>query len=194
MRRFRLGIDIDGTVTCPTSLLPHINERFGCNLGLEDIKEYDLTKAFDVDEVEFYEWYRQAEENIYRTSPAQEYAKDILSNWQETFELFYISARGENVFDCTVEWFQREGIPYDHIELIGSHHKIEAAKQFGVHCFFEDKHDNAVALHEELNIPVFLFDTPYNRLPIPDGVIRVTNWNEADQWMRRLFPIEQPIN
>ena len=46
MRNLRFGIDIDGTVTCPTSLLPHINKQFGCNLVLDDIKEYDLTKAF----------------------------------------------------------------------------------------------------------------------------------------------------
>ena len=50
MKTLRFGIDIDGTVTCPTSLLPHINEQFGCNLVLDDIKEYDLTKAFTVDE------------------------------------------------------------------------------------------------------------------------------------------------
>ncbi len=43
----------------------------------------------------------------------------------------------------------------DHIELIGSHHKIEAAKKFGVHAFFEDKHDNAVDIHEELDILLF---------------------------------------
>jgi len=191
MRPYRLGIDIDGTVTCPTSLLPHINEQFGCNLVLEDIKEYDLTKAFDVDEKEFFKWYRQAESVIYRTSPAQEYAKNILSDWQKSFELFYISARGENVFDCTVEWFEREEIPFDHIELIGSHHKIEAAKKFAVDCFFEDKHDNAVDIHEELDIPVLLFDTPYNRFPIPEGVIRVNDWNEANEWVQRLFSIEQ---
>ena len=28
MRKFRFGIDIDGTVTCPTSLLPHINKQY----------------------------------------------------------------------------------------------------------------------------------------------------------------------
>ena len=58
MRNLRFGIDIDGTVTCPTSLLPHINEQFGCNLVLDDIKEYDLTKAFTVDEQVFFEWYK----------------------------------------------------------------------------------------------------------------------------------------
>ena len=71
MRKLRFGIDIDGTVTCPTSLLPHINEQFGCNLVLDDIKEYDLTKAFTVDEKAFYEWYKSAEAHIYKTSPAQ---------------------------------------------------------------------------------------------------------------------------
>ncbi|GEN84372.1 putative nucleotidase YqfW [Sporosarcina luteola] len=194
MREIRLGIDIDGTVTCPTSLLPHINKQFGCNLALDDIKEYDLTKAFPVQEEEFYEWYRSAEELIYETSPAQEYAKMILSEWQQRFELFYISARGQNVLDCTVQWFEREEIPYDHIELIGSHHKIETAKKFEVDAFFEDKHDNAVGIHEELNIPVILFDTPYNREPIPNGVIRVTNWQEANEWINKLFPIEEKVN
>ena len=43
-------------------------------------------------------------------------------------------------------------------------------------------------------IPVLLFDTPYNRKPIPEGVIRVTNWREADQWIKKLFPIEEKVN
>ncbi|CAM3121666.1 hypothetical protein FITA111629_04800 [Filibacter tadaridae] len=193
MRNLRFGIDIDGTVTSPTSLLPHINAQFGCNLILDDIKEYDLTKALTVDKKLFYEWYSSAEETIYSTSPAQEKAKEILSGWKEQFELFYISARGNNVYDCTVRWFEQQEIPYDHIELIGSHHKIEAAKKFQVDAFFEDKHDNAVDIHEELNIPVILFDTPYNRAPVPEGVIRVYNWQEADQWINKLFLVEKAV-
>lgn len=193
MRNIRFGIDIDGTVTCPTSLLPHINEQFGCNLILDDIKEYDLTKAFPITEEEFYTWYKQAEATIYETSPAQEYAKLILTEWQKNYELFYISARGKNVLDCTLQWFEREDIPFDHIELIGSHHKIETAKNFKVDAFFEDKHDNAVGIHEELDIPVFLFDTPYNREPIPEGVIRVRSWQEADEWIKKLFPIKELV-
>lgn len=183
----RFGIDIDGTVTCPTSLLPHINKRFGSNLTLEDIKEYDLTKAFDVDPVQFGEWYKEAEELIYQTSPAQQFAKEVLSDWKKQYELYYISARGQNVLECTTNWFQEQQIPFDHVELIGTHHKIETAKRLSVNAFFEDKHDNAVEIHEELDIPVFLFDTPYNRKPIPDGVIRVNDWQEANWQVQRLF-------
>ncbi len=49
--------------------------------------------------------------------------------------------------------------------------------------FFEDKHDNAVMIHEECNIPVILFNTPYNQEPIPNGVIRVNNWKQAYIWV-----------
>ena len=190
MRSVRFGIDIDGTVTCPTSLLPYINKAYNVNLVLDDINEYDLTKAFSVDEKQFSTWYKTVEDEIYDTSPPQEYVKKVLDTWKNHYELFYISARGENVYDTTANWFTREAIPYDHIELIGSHYKIDAAKKHGVHAFFEDKHDNAVDIHEELDIPVLLFDTPYNRKPIPEGVIRVTNWQEANNWIKELFPID----
>lgn len=193
MRQYRFGIDIDGTLTCPTSLLPHINKQYELELVLDDIKEYDLTKAFPVDEKEFYTWYKSVEAHIYEMSPPQTYAKDILDGWKSQFELFYISARGENVYDTTYDWFKREEIPYDHIDLIGSHYKIEAAKKHNVHAFFEDKHDNAVDIHEELDIPVILFDTPYNREPIPEGVIRVYDWQEANNWIKHLFPTEAAI-
>lgn len=193
MRNLRFGIDIDGTVTCPTSLLPHINQQFGCNLVLEDITEYDLTKAFPVDKEVFWQWYMGAEAHIYGTSPTQAFAKKVLDDWKTQFELYYISARGQQVYDVTRDWFKREDIPFDHIELVGSHHKIETAKKFGVHAFFEDKHDNAVEIHEELNIPVILFDTPYNREPIPEGVIRVNDWQEANNWIKKLFPVEEPV-
>lgn len=193
MRNIRFGIDIDGTVTCPTSLLPYINKQYNTSLVLDDITEYDLTKALKVDEKEFFDWYISTEALIYKTSPPQQYVKKVLDHWKTQYELFYISARGNNVYQTTEDWFKREHIPYDHIELIGSHHKIETARQYGVHAFFEDKHDNAVDIHEELDIPVILFDTPYNRKPIPEGVIRVNNWNEANTWIERLFPITNAV-
>ncbi|GKV68071.1 putative nucleotidase YqfW [Sporosarcina sp. NCCP-2716] len=188
MKKYRFGIDIDGTVTTPSSLLPHINRKFGCNLVLDDIREYDLTAAFDVDPDVFHDWYKETEAEICLGSSVQKYAKLILEDWQrKQAELYYISARGPEVLDATLEWFRREQIPYDHVELIGSHRKIETARRFGTDVFFEDKHDNAVDLHEELGIPVILFDTPYNRDVVPDGVIRVHTWKEADEWIQQHF-------
>ncbi|MET1014250.1 MAG: hypothetical protein ABWX61_07045 [Paenisporosarcina sp.] len=187
MSNIRFGIDIDGTVTCPTSLLPHINKAFSCNLVLDDIKEYDLTKAFPISPDEFYQWFRKAEPEIYASSPIQVGAHAILTKWKKNFELYFISARGQNVKDVTFEWFINQNLEYDHIELIGSHDKIETARNYNIDVFFEDKHDNAVGIAEELNIPVILFNTPYNQEPIPKGVIRVDNWIEADAWIQHHF-------
>ncbi len=96
--------------------------------------------------------------------------------------MYFISARGSHLQQVTEEWFLENALEFDHIELIGNHDKIEAAKKYEVDIFLEDKHDNAVMIHEACGIPVILFDTPYNQDPLPNGVIRVRNWKEANAW------------
>lgn len=189
MTKPRFGIDIDGTVTCPGTLIPHINKQYKVNITLDDVFEYDFLSAFPhpVDRAAFQTWFKDNESYMYEVSEAAQDAQSILNAWQTNYELYYISARGENVSDITVNWFKSQAIPYDHIELIGSHDKLAVAKKHGVQAFFEDKHDNAVMLAEELNIPVVLFDTPYNRLAVPDNVIRVYNWQEANHYITNYF-------
>jgi uncharacterized protein len=181
--RKRFGIDIDGTVTCPTSILPYINKAFGLNILYEDVNQYELTPFVNVSEKEFAKWFTENEPTIYQGSPLAKGAGAVLNKWKNEHELFFISARGAHLLEVTEQWFFDKGITFDHIELIGSHDKVGTVKKHAVDIFFEDKHDNAVMIHEECHIPVILFDTPYNREPIPNGVIRVKNWNEAYTWV-----------
>jgi uncharacterized protein len=183
MKRF--GIDIDGTVTSPESLLPHINEYFKLNLTLNDITQYELTEVLNISPQVFGTWFKEAEPHIYKKSPIASGAKVILDDWKEQHELYFISARPSELLQLTKEWFDAQDLMYHHIELIGSHNKISTAKKYDVDIFFEDKHDNAVMIHEELNIPVILFNTPYNQKPVPKGVIRVNDWTEANQWVQK---------
>jgi uncharacterized protein len=179
----RFGIDIDGTVTSPEALLPFMNEAFGLNITLEDVTQYDLTPLVNISKEDFTKWFKENEPIIYAGSSIADGAAQILNVWQDDHELYFISARGSHLFDITKKWFDDHQLTFHHIELIGSHHKVEAVKKYNVDIFFEDKHDNAVMIHEECRIPVILFDTPYNRDPIPEGVIRVSNWHEAYQWV-----------
>ncbi|AGK54939.1 nucleotidase [Bacillus sp. 1NLA3E] len=183
--RKRFGIDIDGTVTCPSALIPYINSSFKLNLSLNDITQYDLTPFVNVSSEELAKWFLETEPEIYANSPLAKGAKEILTKWEQTHELFFISARSSDLLKITEDWFINNDLKFDHIDLIGSHHKIEAAKNHNVDVFFEDKHDNAVMIHEECNIPVILFNTPYNQNPIPDGVIRVNHWQEAYVWVEK---------
>lgn len=183
MMKKRFGIDIDGTVTRPEAMVPYLNEAFNLNITLNDIKQYDLTHLVTISEEQFADWFYENEPIIYKESPIAKGAKEALTNWKRKHELYFISARGSHLQQITEEWFLENTLEFDHIELIGSHDKIEAAKKYEVDIFFEDKHDNAVMIHEACEIPVILFDTPYNQEPLPNGVIRVRNWKEAYAWV-----------
>ncbi len=191
MKKLRFGIDIDGTVTRPDTFVPYLNESFQINITLDDIKEYDLYPLVSVSQEEFDKWFLDNEPRIYTASPLAEGASVALSSWADKHELIFISARGKHLLEITKQWFVNNGIAYHHIDLIGTHHKIAAVKQYEVDIFFEDKHDNAVMIHNECGIPVILFDTPYNREPIPEGVIRVTSWQEAFAWVENWVKTKQ---
>lgn len=181
MKKF--GMDIDGTITCPSTFVPYLNKQYNLNITLDDIKQYDFTPLVDVSEEEFGKWFSGIEGHIYANSPLAKNAKQVLKQWGNMHELYFISAREPRHLQLTKNWFNLNEIHYNHIELIGSHDKVEAAKKYHVDIFFEDKHDNAVNIHEACQIPVILFNTPYNQDPIPEGVVRVNDWNEASLWI-----------
>jgi len=189
----RFGIDIDGTVTSPTSLIPFINKAFNLNILYEDVNQYELTPFVNVPEEEFAKWFTENEPKIYEGSPPAKGAIEVLNKWKHKHELFFISARGPHLLDITEEWFFQHGLTFHHIELIGSHDKVETAKKHNIDIFFEDKHDNAVMIHEECRIPVILFDTPYNQDPLPEGVIRAKNWREANYWVETWLKNQEPV-
>ena len=148
----RFGIDIDGTVTTPDAFIPFVNQDFQVQLTLEDFTEYYWAPLMNVDRKELYKWYFERETEIYQSSPVAEGATEVLKEWSLQNELVYISARTAKMLDVTKEWFHRHDIPFNRIELLGSHDKVQAAKDLKVDIFLEDKHDNAVNIHEECEI------------------------------------------
>ena len=179
----RFGIDIDGTITKPDALLPFINKAFQLKLTLEDIIQYEFYPFVNVPAHEFDSWFLKNEPIMYTESQMAEHAKQVLQEWKDEFELYIISARKKTLLPVTEQWFSKNDLLYHHIELIGSHNKIATVKKHQIDLFFEDKHDNAVAIAEECGIPVILFNTPYNQMPIPENVIRVDTWLEAYHWV-----------
>lgn len=183
----RLGIDIDGTVTCPSTFIPYLNQSFQKELTLAEITQYNLAPLYGTTEEEMDQWMEQYEAVIYEQAPLAQHALEIINSWKDEYELFYISARGKHLYDITEQWFQKNGVHYHHIELVGSHDKIAAVKAFDIAAFFEDKYDNACDIAEQCGIPVILFDTPYNQGPLPKQVIRVNTWIEAKQQLGQWF-------
>ncbi|MCL6616486.1 MAG: hypothetical protein K6T39_05130, partial [Anoxybacillus ayderensis] len=149
MIKRRFGIDIDGTVTCPSTFIPYLNKSFQKNLTLDDITDYDLVPFLDTTEEKLNEWMEQYEPIIYSEAPLANGALEVINSWKDEYELYYISARGRHLYEITEKWFQQQGVHYHHIELIGSHDKIEAVKKYKIDMFFEDKYDNACDIAEQ---------------------------------------------
>ncbi|WP_059102558.1 5' nucleotidase, NT5C type [Shouchella shacheensis] len=181
----RLGLDIDGTITDPATFIPYLNQHFNQHLTFNDLLEYDLTTVLKISEMEFSKWMDEHEPTIYSNAEFAKDAEETLREWSKKHDLVFITARRKHHEEVTTAWFNERSLPFTHIELVGGHNKIEAVREQQVDVFFEDKHDNAVAIHEEFNIPVILFDTPYNRMPAPEGVIRVSGWKEAREWVNK---------
>ncbi|UCZ54533.1 hypothetical protein LGQ02_07165 [Bacillus shivajii] len=187
MNKKRFGIDIDGTVTDPATFIPYLNEHFKKELTIHDIKEYELSTALGVTKEDFWKWMKIHEPNIYAQAELAIDAHQILTEWTNEHELYYISARPTEYLNLTTDWFNKTKVPYDHIELIGTHDKISAVKQHRVDLFFEDKHDNACNIAEECEIPVILMDTPYNQDPVHKLVNRAKDWQAAKKIVQSLL-------
>lgn len=186
-KNLTIGIDIDGTVTSPSSIVPLMNESFGKDLRYEDCLEYNLANVYKITDEEFTNWLDQNGERLYDEAPVHGTADLILRDWHQRHKLIYISAREERHLDVTLNWFSRYGIPHHEVDLIGSHDKLAAAEKWRVDLFLEDRLENALQLSGALQIPVFLFDTPYNQGDLPELVHRVTSWDEVQDKVRMLF-------
>ncbi len=188
VRSLTIGIDIDGTVTDPGSIVPLMNEAFGKNLAYTDCREYNLANVYEITEEQFVGWLDQYGHRLYHEAPVHGNADQILQDWhqQRLHQLIFISAREDKHLAVTHNWFARYNIPFHQIELIGSHDKVNAAKKWQVDLFLEDRLENALQLSEELGIPVLLFDTPYNQGKLPALVLRLFSWDEVPAIVKQI--------
>ncbi|MEJ8544018.1 5' nucleotidase, NT5C type [Brevibacillus borstelensis] len=189
-RTLTIGIDIDGTVTEPSSIVPLMNESFGKHLRYEDCFVYNLAKVYDISDEAFADWLDKHGERLYDEAPVHGTADSILRSWFGRHRLIYISAREARHRDVTLNWFSRYQIPFHELDLIGSHDKLAAAQKWRVDLFLEDRLENALQLSEALEIPVLLFDTPYNQGTLPELVHRVHSWEQVDALVESL-PIKR---
>ncbi|TCS83682.1 5' nucleotidase, NT5C type [Tepidibacillus fermentans] len=178
-REFTLGIDIDGTVTDPFTFIPHLNQYFKQNFKMEDITTYDILKIYHITEEEYEKWHSKYGASVYQNAPLAKDAKEVLLDLQKNYRLIYITARSEEYREPTMKWFESNQIPFDRVVMTGNAFKCDQAIKYQVDLFLEDHYDAARTMGQKLQIPILLFDTPYNQGQLPNNVIRIHSWKEA---------------
>ena len=172
-----LGIDIDGTITSPYEMLQYMQRDFDATLEEEDFTEYDLS-FLNKDEEILRNWFLSIEEELYNNAKPVENAQSIMKYLTDNYNVHLITARPKKWKDTTIQWLSENDIKYDTLDVIGSHNKVQTAKDRNVELFIEDNLINALYLNENLNIPILLIDTEYNQSYLPKGITRVKDWNE----------------
>ena len=178
MKRLTIGIDIDGTITDPFYWLDLANQYFGTAVRPEEITIYEIGEVLGLKREEYMKFYEDCKEEIHRKAGVREGAKEKLHQIFRQHEAYYITARDESLYDMTHEWFEKHELPGENLFTLGTHFKVEKAKELGCDVFIEDRYENAVELAEE-GIKVLLMDCSYNQEPLSPNMIRVKDWEEV---------------
>jgi len=187
----KIGIDIDGTITHPSSCFNYMNKYLGTTIDFANAAEYELHTYTDMEQIEFWEFMVKSghESGIYRESLPQELVKEHLWQLRKHYSLHYVTARSEAVRPVTEEWIKQHELPLDSLIMTGSHDKVQVVRDLSLDLFMEDRLENALQIAEETSIPVILFDAPYNRKALPSGIVRVNTWDEAAREIHKFAPI-----
>jgi len=177
LKKLNLCIDIDGTVTEPYYWLERANRYFDRQLRPEDITSYEIHKMLDIEEDDYSEFYDLYGKLLHKESKARFGAVETIKSLYHQHNIHFVTAREEKMRDTSIEWLARHQIPMDSISLLGSHYKVEKARELKSDLFVEDCYGNALQL-AQAGFDVLLIDCTYNRGPLPQNVIRVKNWFE----------------
>lgn len=180
MKRLNLCIDIDGTVTEPYYWIEKANEYFGTSIKASDVICYDIHKILGVEDKDYIEFYKKFGKTIHRESDMRHGASEVINRLYNNHFIHFVTARDVGMRQTSIEWLDKFNIPIDSISLLGSHDKVNKAKELKSDIFIEDRYENAVQL-SEAGFDVILIDCNYNKGILHDKVHRVKNWYQIEK-------------
>jgi len=179
MRKMKLNIciDIDGTITEPYYWLELANEYFGNSIKPSDVTKYEIHEVLNVPREDYLNFYELYAKQMHIESEVREGAKQILSKLNRLHNIFYVTARDVKLEKITTEWFTKHDLPWAQLYLLGTHYKVDKAKELNCNIFIEDRYENAIQL-ALAGFKVLLIDCNYNRRALIPGITRVFSWKD----------------
>lgn len=181
----KIAIDIDGTITRADAFIPFINNAFQTEFRGEDITSYDFGKALGVDVSVIFD---TTDDTMYRSLPARPFASTVIQTLTHDEDVHIVTARHTWLAPATQDWLSAHRIPVGQMTLHGGDKK---KKKFLLDLrpdvVIEDNPGIAAFAVEELGVPVFLLDTPYNQECTLPGIHRVADWYQLDYELAHLI-------
>lgn len=177
MKNLNICIDIDGTITDAYYWLDICNEYFNTNVTEEQVTEYYIHKLLCIEANKYEEFYEKYKFQMHSEQKLRADAASVITKLSLLNNIYFVTARDKSLTMLTHAYLRKNEIPYDDLFILGSHYKVDTAKELDCNVFIEDNYDNAIQL-SNAGFKVLLIDTNYNRKPINENIQRVYNWNE----------------
>jgi uncharacterized HAD superfamily protein len=184
--KLNICVDIDGTITEPYYWLDMANRHFGTDIKPYQVTTYDIHEVLRVSREAYNEFYNLYAEILHSKAEVRENAEIVLWKLNQQHNVFYVTAREQWIRKTTVNWFVKNELPLAELHMLGSHYKVERAKQLECDIFIEDRYENAIQLALE-GFQVLLVDCSYNRLPLLPGITRVRDWIDIYEEIETIY-------
>ena len=186
MKNLNICIDIDGTITDAYFWLAEANKYFNKSVTIDQVTEYLIHKVMNIDLLEYDRFYEKRKFNIHSKQELREDVKVALEKLSILHNIYFVTARDKSLTMLTHSYLKKNELYYDELFVLGSHYKVEKAKELNCNIFIEDSYDNAIQL-SQAGFKVLLMDTNYNREKLNQNIIRVYNWKEIYEIINKLL-------
>lgn len=185
-------VDMDD-VLCETArgCLAIIERKFGKQIAYECLTNFDLGQACELGPVETAALYHIVHhpDELLRLEPI-EGAIPILKQWIAAgYEVAIVTGRPPMTYEPSLQWLRRHHVPYHSFTMVDKYARFPTDNTIAItlselagqsFCFaVEDSPTMARFLAEQMNVPVKLFDRPWNRAAVDHPIItRYKYWQE----------------
>lgn len=191
----KIGIDIDNVLSeSYPSYLSRFNAEFGFTIQMAEIREFYFLDKFSKEDttgkkkqmIEFIDTLMRDMEFQINLPPIKD-SVTIIKKWAKLgYQIHFISARPVAIREMTKNWLNKNGyfIPGAKLDLYDNKKHVndvdfkrEIAEKEKIDIFIEDAFEIAMGM----DIPVFLFDYPWNQGKLKKNITRVYSWREIEE-------------
>jgi uncharacterized HAD superfamily protein len=185
-------VDLDDVIAKTTCHYVDILKReFGRTVDFEDITSFNLQGSFALSDSEYEYFFSLVHrpEIILELEPI-EGAVNALNSWSgQGYRIMVVTGRLTSTYESSLEWLKANNVPFDSFIMVDKYSRPVVDKNIAItldsfaemefSLAVEDSVDMVQFINKRMNIPVILFDRPWNRDSTPQsGVQRFKTWKE----------------
>ena len=193
----RIYVDLDDVISRTTDTYSAIIEQeFGRQVRFEDLTCFDLKVSFKLTDREYHHFFdRIHQPDILMNFDPVPGAKEMMARWTDAGHgVDIVTGRPPSARETSLAWLDRQKIPFSEFIMVDKysrsgddHPGVISKTQLMARPYdlaVEDSLDTALFLAEHMDVPVLLYDRPWNGRPVTHpNIIRVGSWRQiAANW------------